>query len=72
MPSTVWAPAPPRLVTTIKVAPRSVDVQQKAAGLHQVPEAQDGVLDVEAIADGECNAAARSFFGQHGIVLAGI
>jgi hypothetical protein len=37
-----------------------------------VPEAQDGVLNVEAIADGECNAAARSFFGQHGIVLPGI
>ncbi len=34
-----------------------------------VRQAYDGMLDVEAIADGEFNAAAQSFFRHHGIPL---
>ncbi|MEP9387730.1 hypothetical protein [Mesorhizobium sp. KR9-304] len=36
-----------------------------------VGHASSGALDVEAIAQGGFNAAARSFFGQHGIPIGG-
>lgn len=49
-------------------APRPGELSVRALCGCRSTQGQDSVLDVEAIADGEFNAAAPSFFGQHGIV----